>query len=164
MASDLTADMLKRNNIVYLGYLSGLGLLRAPVFAASRFSVGETYDQMIDGVTRKLYASQEGGPTAGDSSRRDYGYVAAFSGPTGNRILVVAGARDSGLQQAAEALASPGGLEALAGVARSATGFEALYEAQSIGRSTLGGRLVTASPRTAVNPWTAPPALSFPIG
>ena len=35
MASDLTPEMLKRNNIVYLGYLSGLGVLRAPVFAGS---------------------------------------------------------------------------------------------------------------------------------
>jgi len=40
MASDLTPEMLKRNNIVYLGYLSGLGVLRAPVFAGSRFSIG----------------------------------------------------------------------------------------------------------------------------
>src|SRR5258708_5711536 len=36
MASDLTAEMLKRNNIVYLGYLSGLGVLRAPLVAGSR--------------------------------------------------------------------------------------------------------------------------------
>jgi hypothetical protein len=101
MASDLTPDMLKRNNIVYLGYFSGLGVLRAPVFAGSRFSVGETYDQLIDGTAHKLYSSQEGGPGGGDANRRDYGYVAAFKGPAGNRIVVIAGARDTGLQEAA---------------------------------------------------------------
>jgi len=164
MASDLTPDMLKRNNIVYLGYFSGLGVLRAPVFAGSRFQVGETYDQLIDGKAHKLYTSQEGGPAGGDANRRDYGYVAAFKGPAGNRIVVIAGARDTGLQEAAEALANPDSLKALAKAAGGGDDFEALYEAEGIGRSTLGGRLVVASPRTGVNPWTAQPNLSFPIG
>ena len=60
------------------------------------------------------YVSQEGGPSQGDANRRDYGYVAAFKGPAGNRIVVIAGDRDTGLQQAAEALANPEALKALA--------------------------------------------------
>ena len=164
MASDLTPEMLKRNNIVYLGYLSGLGMLRAPVFAGSRFQVGETYDDLVDGVSHKLYRSQEGGPSQGDANRRDYGYVAAFRGPGGNRIVVIAGARDTGLQQAAEALANPEALKALLKTVGDADSFEALYEAEGIGRSTLGGHLEIAAPRTKVNPWTAQPNLSFPIG
>lgn len=164
MASDLTPDMLKRNNIVYLGYLSGLGVLRAPVFAGSRFSIGETYDELVDGVSHKLYVSQEGGPGAGDANRRDYGYIAAFRGPAGNRIVVIAGARDTGLQEAAEALANPDRLKDLAKAAGGADSFEALYEAEGIGRSTLGGHLLVAAPRTRVNPWTSQPSLSFPVG
>ena len=164
MASDLTPEMLKRNNIVYLGYLSGLGVLRAPVFAASRFSIGETYDELIDGVTRKSYVSQEGGPSQGGATRRDYGYVPAFKGPAGNRIVVIAGDRDTGLMQAAEALANPDALKALARAAGSADGFEALYEAQGIGRASLGGRLILASPRRRVNPWTSQTDQSFPVG
>ncbi len=66
MASDLTPEMLKRNNIVYLGYLSGLGVLRAPVFAGSRFSIGDTYDELVDAQAHKSYVSQEGGPSQGD--------------------------------------------------------------------------------------------------
>ncbi len=168
MASDLTAEMLKRNNIVYLGYLSGLGVLRAPVFAGSRFSFGETYDELIDSQSHKTYVSQEGGPSpgysnGGDASRRDYGYVTAFKGPAGNRIVVIAGDRDTGLMQAAEALANP---EALKALARGAGGdsFEALYEAQGIGRSSLGGRLLIAAPRKAVNPWTEQTNQTFPAG
>ncbi len=164
MASDLTPEMLKRNNIVYLGYLSGLGMLRAPVFAGSRFAIGETYDDLVDGVTRRLYRSQEGGPSQGDANRRDYGYVAAFRGPSGNRIVVIAGARDTGLQQAAEALANPEALKALKAGVGGADSFEALYEAEGLGRASLGGHLVVAAPRTRVNPWTAQPTLSFPIG
>jgi hypothetical protein len=164
MASDLTPEMLKRNNIVYLGYLSGLGLLRAPVFAGSRFQIGETYDDLLDGVSHRIYRSQEGGPSQGDANRRDYGYVAAFRGPGGNRIVVIAGARDTGLQQAAEALANPDALKALLKTVGDADSFEALYEAEGIGRSTLGGHLEIAAPRNQVNPWTAQPNLSFPIG
>lgn len=164
MASDLTPDMLKRNNIVYVGYLSGLGLLRDPVFAASRFSVGETYDELVDEVTHRLYESQEGAPGPEGANRRDYGYVAAFRGPTGRRIVVISGARDTGLQEAAEAMANPAALKALAKAAGGADSFEALYEAEGIGRASLGGRLLIARPRTQADPWVAQPALSFPIG
>jgi hypothetical protein len=164
MASDLTPEMLKRNNIVYLGYLSGLGLLRDPVFAASRFSVGDTWDQMVDGVAHRRYVSQGGGPSQGDANRRDYGYVTAFTGPSGNRIVVIAGARDTGLQEAAEAMGNPDVLKALKRADGGAESFEALFEAEGIGRSSLGGHLVVAAPRTKVNPWTAQPSLSFPIG
>jgi hypothetical protein len=164
MASDLTPEMLKRDNIVYLGYLSGLGVLRNPVFAGSRFTVGETYDELVDGSTRHVYRSQEGGPNQGDTSRRDYGYVAAFQGPSGNHIVVIAGARDNGLQQAAEAMANPEALKALSRAVKAKDNFEALYEVDGIGRSSLGGRMVIAAPRTRVDPWTAQPSLSFPQG
>jgi len=164
MASDLTPEMLKRNNIVYLGYLSGLGVLRAPVFAGSRFSIGETYDELNDSRTHKSYVSQEGGPSQGDATRRDYGYVTAFKGPSGNRIVVVAGDRDTGLMQAAEALSSPDALRALDKAANGADSFEALYEAQGIGRASLGGRLILAAPRSAANPWTSQSNQSFPVG
>jgi hypothetical protein len=161
MASDLTPEMLKRNNIIYLGYLSGLGVLRAPVFSGSRFQVGDTYDELVDGKTHTSYVSQEGGPSQGDAARRDYGYVTAFNGPSGNRIVVIAGDRDTGLQQAAEALANP---EALKALAKNGENFEALYEAQGIGRSSLSGRLVVAAPRSGVNPWTSPTNQNFPAG
>jgi hypothetical protein len=164
MASDLTPEMLKRNNIVYLGYISGLGVLRDPVFAGSRFAVGDTYDELVDQITHRRYLSQGGGPTQGDANRRDYGYVTAFRGPAGNRIVVIAGARDTGLQEAAEAMANPDALKTLVKAAGDQNSFEALYEAEGIGRSSLGGHLVTASPRTHVNPWTAQPNLSFPQG
>jgi hypothetical protein len=164
MASDLTPEMLKRNNIVYLGYLSGLGVLRGPVFAGSRFRIGDTYDELYDGRTKTTYVSQEGGPSRGEASHRDYGYVTAFKGPQGNRILIVAGVRDTGLMQTAEALASPQALKALVKAAGKGDSFEALYEAQGIQRSSLSGRLVVAAPRSATNPWSSETDLHFPAG
>jgi hypothetical protein len=164
MASDLTPEMLKRNNIVYLGYLSGLGVLRGPVFAASRFRIGDTYDEIYDRKTQKTYTSQEGGPSRGEASHRDYGYVTAFKGPEGNRIVVIAGARDTGLVQTAEALANPEALRALARAAGGGNSFEALYEAEGIQRSSLSGRLVVAAPRSTANPWGSQPDLHFPAG
>ena len=164
MASDLTPEMLKRNNIIYLGYLSGLGVLRDPVFAGSRFSVGETYDELQDNVSHRRFVSQGGGPSQGDVNRRDYGYVAAFKGPSGNRIVIIAGARDTGLQEAADAMANPDALKALAKSAGGGSDFEALYEAEGIGRSSLGGKLIVAAPRSAVDPWTSQRNLSFPQG
>ena len=164
MASDLTPEMLKHNNIVYVGYFSGLGILRAPVFIGSGFSIGETYDEVVDDRTHRVYRSQAGGPGLGDASRRDYGYLAAFRGPTGNRIVIVAGARDTGLQEAADAVSKPESLKALARAAGSADAFEALYEVEGLGRSTLGSRLLIAKPRGALDPWTSQRPLNFPQG
>ncbi|HEV7386209.1 MAG TPA: hypothetical protein VGN89_15105, partial [Phenylobacterium sp.] len=110
------------------------------------------------------YVSQQGGPSQADTRRRDFGYVTAFKGPSGNRIVVIAGDRDTGLMQAAEAMASPDALKALAKATGGADSFEALYEAQGIGRSSLGGRLVVAAPRSGVNPWTSQTDLTFPKG
>jgi hypothetical protein len=163
-ASDLTPEMLKRNDIVYVGYLSGLRLLRDPVFAGSRFRVGDTYDQLVDTKTSRVYESQEGGPTDGQANQRDYGYVAAFRGPTGNRILVVAGARDVGLAQAAEAASNAASLKALV-KAGGREAFEGLFEAQALGRASLGGRLVVASPLDAAHIWTpGAKRMAFPAG
>jgi hypothetical protein len=134
------------------------------VFTGSRFAVGETWDELEDTVGHRHFVSQGGGPAQGDVNRRDYGYVAAFRGPAGNRIVVIAGVRDTGLQEAAEAMADPGALKALAKGVGNTDNFEALYEAEGIGRSSLGGRLVVAAPRTAVDPWTSQRNLSFPRG
>lgn len=165
MASDLTPDMLKHADIVYVGYLSGLGVLRDPVFAGSRFQVGETYDELIDGVGQKRYISEEGGPDQPAQMDRDYGYFSTFQGPEGNHVVIVAGTRDIALMQTAEAVTSPGLLKTMARQAGGAAAYEALYEVEGIRRSNLGGRLVLASPLHTDRIWAAqPPSMVFPKG
>jgi hypothetical protein len=145
-ASELTPDMLKRNNIVYVGYISGLGLLRNAVFTGSRFRVGETYDELIDQTTGKSYVSQDGGPDYAGETRKDYGYFATFTGPQGNRIVIVAGTRDVGVMQTAEAVSSREELAQIKDHAKGSTSFEALYQVEGVSRVNLRGDLITLSP------------------
>ena len=168
LASDLTPGMLKTNNIVYVGYFSAMGVLRDAVFAGSRFSIGETYDDLIDGRTQRHYSSQGGGPDSAGSMYVDYGYVSTFKGPAGNRIVVVAGTRDVALMQAADAATSHRRAWKQADGADAASrpdAFEALYEAEGMSRLNVAGKLLTASPLDAGKIWdsTAPKA-TFPLG
>lgn len=141
-ASHLTPDMMKDNDIVYVGYLSGLRVLQTPVFARSRFTIGATYDELIERKTGKSYVSSAG-VTSGDRPNRDYGYLAAFQGPSGARIVVVAGARDIGVVQTAEIATSRQALAKL-NIAAGAP-FEALYEVDGVGRTNLSATAVAAN-------------------
>lgn len=141
-ASHLTPDLMKSADIVYVGYLSGLRVLHQPVFERSRFAIGSTYDELVDRTTGQTFVSGAGAASA-DRPNRDYGYVAAFLGPAGNRFVIVAGARDIGVMQMAEVASDPEALSALK--ARRDAPLEALYEVDGVGRTALGARRVTVS-------------------
>lgn len=140
-ASHLTPDMLKTADIVYVGYLSALRVLQEPVFARSRFSIGSTYDELVDRKTGATYVSGAG-KAQGDRPNRDYGYLASFKGPAGNRFVIVAGNRDIGVMQAAEIAADPAAVGALK--LRPGGPLEALYEVDGVGRTALGAKPVVA--------------------
>ncbi|WP_296600412.1 helix-turn-helix domain-containing protein [Phenylobacterium sp.] len=141
-ASHLTPDLMKSADIVYVGYLSALRVLQEPVFERSRFSIGSTYDELIDRKTGQSFVSGAGA-ASGDRPNRDYGYLAAFQGPSGNRFVIVAGARDIGVMQMAEVATDRAALSTLK-VRRDAP-LEALYEVDGVGRTALGARPVIAS-------------------
>lgn len=136
-ASHLTPDLMKSADIVYVGYLSGLRLLQAPVFERSRFAVGATYDELVDRRTGQSFTSSAGA-AADDRPNLDYGYLATFRGTGGNRVVVVAGARDIGVMQTAEIAARGEGVKLDPGKP-----FEALYEVEGVGRTNLRARTVT---------------------
>jgi hypothetical protein len=164
-ASDLTADQIKRTNVIYVGYLSGLGILRDIVFSGSRFSVGDTYDELVDNAGKRTYISQEGGPEVPDAKFRDFGYFSTFTGPGGNKIMIIAGTRDIGLMHAAEAVTDRDSLDALTSKAGKSDAYEALYEVEGIKRSNLNGGLVLVSPLRADKIWNSQPStLRFPNG
>lgn len=143
-ASQLTAEILKSSDIVYVGPLSGLGsLLRNPLFQASEFKVGDTYDQLIDSRSGKLYQSDGAVITDERIPRRDYGYLARLPGPSGNTIVIIAGTRDPGLLEMAELASDPERLAAI--TTRSgggSDGFEALYQVRTMGNLNLGSKLL----------------------
>jgi hypothetical protein len=156
-ASHLTPDMLKRTDILYIGYLSGLGLLRDAVMDGSRFRFGDTFDELIDVSTGKHYVSQEGGPEFDQSARRDYGYFATFEGQEGNRFMVIAGTRDVAVMNTAEAITSRDGLQALRDKAGDDKSFEALYEVMGVNRVNLRGKVLMTSPLRFGQTWGPPP-------
>ena len=166
LASELTPEMMRATNIIYVGYLSGLGALRYPVFANSRFSIGETYDQLFDALTKRRYNSEGGGPDSDGVVYRDYGYFSSFKGPAGNRIVIIAGTRDIGLMQTAEAATNVAALKALARHGGGADAFEALYLVEGMNRQNVGGQLLVASPIDSAAKWREGHGAqkSFPAG
>jgi hypothetical protein len=154
--SQLNPAVIKSAHVVYVGYLSGLGLLRDLVFNNSRLSFGDSYDEIIDRNTHKRYVSQAAVPYRGDNKFHDYGYFATFAGPSGNRIVVIAGTRDVAAMHMAETVTNPRTLDALLKQSGGAPGFEALYEVYGMDRLNLDGKLLLTSPLDSANIWTGP--------
>lgn len=153
MASELRLDMLKNAHVVYVGFLSGMGPLRDFTFAGSRYAIGRSYDELVDLQGRKRYLSQAGTTLQGDAMYSDYGYIAAFPGPNGNRVLVVSGTRDVAVMHAAEVLGHRPALDELDAALAGGADFEALYEVNGINHTNIRGHLLHASPRTTLDVW-----------
>ena len=153
LASEMTPDLLTRCDIVYVGYLSGLGMLRRVVFAGSQFAIGDTYDELIDRKSGHHYVSQSSSLWRGDPSYRDYGYFSTFSGTNGNRVVIVAGTRDVALANTAEALARPESTERLTHQAGPRRDFEALYEVYGMEGTNVDSRLLTTVPLNTTAIW-----------
>ena len=97
-ASSLEPDMLNRYDIVYLGLLSGMGMLEDVNFMNSTFRIGESYDELRDETNARLYTSGEARSVATPAFYRDYGYIARGTAPGGAVLIVMAGSRDTGLR------------------------------------------------------------------
>jgi hypothetical protein len=145
LASELDPATLKTTHVVYLGYLSALGMLQDMVFTVSRYSIGGSYDELIDSVTGEARVSEAGEPHSPDTRYSDYAYVAALAGPGGHTHLIIAGTRDVGLMQAAEVAADQRRLHELAGHLPGKGPFEALYEVQGVDGINVEARLLEAS-------------------
>jgi hypothetical protein len=152
--SDVETSSLKSADIVYIGYLSGMGMLQDLVFKGSRFAIGDSYDEIVDNRTRHAYISQAGSRVMdppqsirGEQSYHDYGLFEKLRGPSGNTILVIAGTRDEGVSQTAEAVTSERKLNELE-QATAAGPFEALLEVSAFNGTNLSGKVVAQSKRT----------------
>ena len=162
MMSELEPGAIKSTDLVYVGYLSGLGMLYDATFSGSRFSVGSSYDELLDGKTRTRYVSQAGdhyvmpadeSSAGGGSLYREYSLVTGFDGPAGNHILIIAGMRDVGLMQAGEAVTGPRSLQQLSQRLPGGGAFEALYEVTGINSTNVASRLLVTSARKSGYMW-----------
>ncbi|WP_174290892.1 helix-turn-helix domain-containing protein [Sphingomonas bacterium] len=159
--SRLSPEQLKLVNIVYLGYLSGLGTLRDPVFSGSRFAIGGSYDEIVDRRTGRSYMAGTHLDRNDQTPSREYALISCFPGLTGNWITVIAGTRDAALMQAADYATRPDGLAAATRSITPGTAFEALLSVDSLRNVGLSAQLVTLAPRRAVD-WSGKPAQRFP--
>lgn len=155
LASELTPAMIRSSHIVYIGLVSGMGILRDIAFAGSRFKIGETYDELIDRNTDQIYVSQSSISINDNTRYRDYGYVAAFAGPNNNRIVILAGTRDVALMHTSESVTHIDSLTSLVKLAGVKENFEALYAVDAIDRMNLDGQLLLASKMDTANIWAS---------
>ncbi len=153
LASELPPSAFKNSHVVYIGYLSGLGMLQDVVFAGSRLAIGGSYDELIDTVDGTQYVSEAGAPLPDTERYRDYAYLSTFGGPDGNQHLILAGTRDTAVMQTAEIAASVRRSEELLAQTGGARAFEALYEVYGVSRTNLEARLVMAQPLDARVIW-----------
>ena len=160
-ASRLSPEQLKLVNIVYLGYFSGLGTLRGPVFSGSRFAIGGSYDEIVDRGTGRTYVAGTHLDRSDQTPSRDYAIISCFPGVTGNWITVIAGTRDAALMQAADYATRPDGLAAATRSIKPGVAFEALLSVESLRNVGLRAQLVTLAPRREVD-WSGKPTQRFP--
>jgi hypothetical protein len=154
LMSDLDPNTLKGSHIVYIGYISGLGLLGDPVFTASRLSPGGSFDELYDSRTQTTYVSTVM-PSTGAGGFKDYGYFSTFDGPAGNRIVIISGTRDTGVRHVAETLSQRAGVRAVTVRAADFASFESLYEIDGMARAGLNAQLLFVSGLESGRIWTA---------
>lgn len=148
-ASQVDADTFRYWNVVYIGLVSGMGMMENMNFMSSGFAKGETYDDLVDTANSKTYTSGEALKLASSQYYRDYGYVSVFHEPGGALVAVVAGARDTGLRGIAPLVARadlPPELERLAKQGGD-KGFEALIEITGQQGANLSQKVVEARER-----------------
>ncbi len=145
LASELDPSTLKSTHIVYLGYLSALGMLEDMMVASSRYSFGGSYDELVDSVSGVAWTSDAGIPHGVTERYSDYAYLAQLAGPGGHRHLIIAGTRDTGLMQAAETAADSAQLRAIDASLPPGAPFEALLEVQGLNGINVQSRLIEAS-------------------
>jgi hypothetical protein len=162
MASELTPEMLKSSDVIYIGYLSGMGMLSDLVFGGSRFQVGDSFDVLIDRTSGKQYISQAALPVPGEQTYHDIGYFATFAGPSGNQIMIVAGTRDVAVRRMAESITRPDSLQQLMARSGNQRSFEALYDVFAMNGTDLNGTLLLTGKIDTARIWTDAAAVMAP--
>jgi hypothetical protein len=147
--SKLDSSIIRESHVVYLGYLSGLGMLTDFVFEGSELALGETFDELIHLPTGASFISEAGMPS-GRQSYRDYGLFSTLPAPGGNQFVFIAGMRDEGLMQTANAVSDVAtvrmSIEAVSVGGVVPPAFELVYEVAGLGRTNLDATIVHAAP------------------
>jgi hypothetical protein len=146
-ASELTAATIRDSDVVYIGLVSGMGLLEDLVFANGTIRTGETYDEFTDSVARQRYTSEEMRRLASPVYYRDYGYFTRLRGPGGGWVAVIAGSRDTALRGLAPALAAEDLAPAIDDAADAGGALEGLFQVTGQQGADLSQRLLAVRAR-----------------
>ena len=152
MASDFTPRMLRDNDVIYIGYISGLHALEPITFHGGRFQLGSSYDELTDKQTGKRFLSDSARAGAPGADSREFGYFTSIIGPKGNRLTVLAGTRDAGLMGVAHAVTDP---SIIGKVQLADGGVEMVIEATGKDFMGLVPKVVAEAPRNAQASWPA---------
>lgn len=162
MMSRLSTNDLRKNHVIYIGYVSAMDKLHNLYFAASGLQVGRTYDELYNKGSQVFYTSDAGLPEQGQAFR-DMGLLATFPAAQGNQFMIVAGTRDAGLMHAAQAVASTVSLQqvdnalSLSSERRQAS-HEALFEVFGMDRMNFDANLLYAQEIDPRQVWGNAPA------
>lgn len=157
LLSALDPSVLKSTHVVYVGYISGMGMLGDRVFAQSRLALGGSFDELHDLQTGTTYVSTAMPMGSEGAAFRDFGYFSTFAGPNGNRVVVISGTRDNGVMHVAETLSHRAGVAELGNKAAGAESFESLFEIDGMARAGLNARLLFVSAMKNDAIWSGAP-------
>lgn len=141
MMSEFSAEDLRSNHVIYIGYISGLSVLEAYTFSASRFDVGYSYDQLIDSETGERYTS-DFIEAEDDRNFVDYGLISSFSVAEGSQIVILAGTRDAGLMEMSELAVTPDVLGRMELDAAESQAFMSVFEVYGFNLTNISARLI----------------------
>ena len=151
LVSELTPEDLRDYDVIYVGFVRAMALLRDYYFTRSNFSVDSPLFMSLTHFDSGEVFTRSG---PGPQHNRDYGLFARFAGPSGNQILVFAGIGDVGVSAIVRALHTADGHQKIDTLLRSAQvhaaqGFEVLIEAEGHSRTDLDFRVVGVYPLRA---------------
>ncbi|MEJ2408980.1 MAG: hypothetical protein P8Y48_06460 [Novosphingobium sp.] len=154
-ASQLTPEMLKSSDIIYIGQFSGMPvLLRDPLEQGSGFRIDPGFDGLTAKAGSKRYQSDGMVLTDERIARRDFAYLAGVPGPAGNQLLVVAGVGDAGVKEAANLAVNLAQMKHLGlDSAKLKNGFEALYRVRTIENVNVGSTQILDRPLHSGGIW-----------
>ena len=148
LISEVTPEDLRTHDIVYVGFVRAMGILRDYYFTRSNFAPdAPLFLSLTESSSGEVFTRS--GPVP--QYNRDYGLFARLTGPAGNRIVVMAGIGDVGVSAVVRAMHSDGRDEqgaAVRAVADFEVGddFELLIEADGHSRTDLDSMVLRALP------------------
>jgi len=103
--SEASAEIIKGNDIIYIGLISGMGFLGSIVFDSSTLVPGIGYDELVNTITNQRYRTSEPYGRVEDYVYKDYGYVNLLR-TSDAMVFTIAGLRDTGLKAVSEVLSA----------------------------------------------------------